>query len=270
MIPTLQIRSAGRSERGPRARNEDRFLRRESGDVGVYAVADGLGGVAGGQVAANRAVQLLSERLDSIERAVRRGDPSGPMAAILVEIDADLKRLGEADPVLTGLGTTLTLATLAPGRLSFAHSGDSRLWVAGDGVPFRRLSEDMNLAARLLREGRIGESEYASSPHRARLLSYLGKGSVRPQCGSLPLAGRTAIVLATDGLTGPLSEADVAAALDPALDPDDVASPLMRLALARGVNDNVTVVAASLALPFGATDDPFPKDFESCGSAGSD
>lgn len=272
MIPTRVLRSAGRSERGPRARNEDQFLRCERDGVGIYAVADGLGGVAGGQVASTRAVALVSERVGEIARAARQGDPSSVLAGVLIEADADLKRFGESDPILAGLGTTLTLAALAPDGLAFAHAGDSRLWAAGEGVPFRRLSDDMNLAARLLREGRIGEEEYATSPHRARLLAYLGmRNPLRPQTGSIPVPRGAAatIVLATDGLTGPLSEADVALAIARDRDPERAAESLVRLALSRGANDNVTVVVASLSRAEGGLG-PFQRDLESCGSAGSD
>ncbi len=253
MKPHESLRSAGRSDRGPRARNEDRFFRLSRGGAGVFAVADGLGGLAGGQVASTRAIEAVSSRVPELLAAVASGTDGAEksLAALFSEIDADLRRMGAADPVLTGLGTTLTVAALAAGRLVFAHVGDSRLYLrsgADPAAPLARLSEDMNLAMRLVSEGRLDPREYATSPHRARLLAYLGKGGVRPQTGGVTLhSGLDAtIVLATDGLSGPVAEPEIAATLRQAPDPEDAAESLVRLAVARGAADNVTVVVAAL------------------------
>ena len=115
-----------------RRHNEDRSL----ADLPVLAVADGMGGAKAGEVAAEMAVSEVGGlappvTADAVRDALERAN-------------AAIRRLAEEDPDKAGMGTTLTAAVLADGRLDVVHVGDSRAYLWRDGE-LRQLTQDLSL-----------------------------------------------------------------------------------------------------------------------------
>jgi PPM family protein phosphatase len=122
----LIFEAAYRSDQGDREKNEDRTLVME--EAGIFALADGMGGERGGEVASQLAV-------DTVQRAVGAGRLDGvageaafpELGGLFREVNAAILDVCRQMPTLAGMGTTLTLALVGEDSLSFAHVGDSRL-----------------------------------------------------------------------------------------------------------------------------------------------
>jgi PPM family protein phosphatase len=241
-LPTktvTRLRTASLSDLGSRPRNEDRLLVRElAAAMVLLAVADGMGGEAAGDIAAQLAIDTLAEL----------APPSGTEEAhLLAQIEAANNRiLAEADRRgLPGMGTTLTAALVADDRLIWGHVGDSRLYLFRDGT-LRQLTRDQNVAGRMMAAGQFTPAEARVSPYRHLLEQCVGCGRCQPDHGRLLLRTGDLLLLASDGLTGELADEAIAACLGGSTDLERTARDLVAAALAEGGPDNVSVVLAAL------------------------
>ena len=236
-----------------RSNNQDSFLVRE-GDL--FAVADGMGGHQGGEVASALALQILGQAHDepstsTLVRAVRSAN------------QAVFDKAG-ADPDLKGMGTTLTaladVDTREGRRLGIVNVGDSRLYrLRNDRI--EQLTEDHSLVASLVRQGRITAEEAESHPQRNILTRALGiDEAVAVDSWEVePVAGDR-FLICSDGLFNEVDENRIVATLRRFEDPGDAARELVRLANDGGGRDNITavvvdVVAATDAAPTPAADE---------------
>ena len=174
----LGIRYAVRSDVGQlRENNEDAAY----AGARLLAVADGLGGHAGGEVASAAAIDALrpfdaelpaGDLLNALQHAVRQANDA-------------MRHIAESDPSLRGLGTTLTAMLWSGSQLALVHIGDSRAYLLRDGELFQ-ITHDHTLVQTLVDEGRLTQEEAASHPQRSLLRAIDGKQSEpRP-----PAAGR--------------------------------------------------------------------------------
>lgn len=240
---TLKVSRASDAGR-VRDQNEDAYCEeRLPNGNSLYAVADGIGGNEGGEVASALAIATLVEVLKS----------PGPVAAKLRDGFHEANRrilsmqraLGQS---VRGMGTTLTALVLSPttGEGHIAHLGDSRLYRLRDGA-LALLTEDHSMAAELVRAGRLDPALASSHPQRHVLTRALGMGpEVVPDEALLDGKPDDLYLLATDGLTAALTDDDVAQAVVGVEAFDDVAPTLVARANAYGGPDNVTVVAVGL------------------------
>jgi protein phosphatase len=222
-----------------RGNNEDQLL------VGTthFAVADGMGGHVAGEVASLTAVE-----------AVRRGFEEDQSATGLVLATLRANRAvwerGQQDPKLRGMGTTLcTLALVTEDdeeRIAIVNVGDSRAYRLHDGE-LEQLTEDHSLINELVREGQLSEDEAAYHPQRHILSRALGVDpDVEVDCIQLlPLVGDR-YVLCSDGLTGEVSDGQIASTLRRIADPKDAVKELIARAKANGGKDNITVVVVDV------------------------
>lgn len=220
-----------------RTGNEDSYY---AGDV-VIAVADGMGGHAGGEIASSRA-------LGPIERLEGKTYPSAEGASsALAEAIGEANRLvldhGEANPELSGMGTTLTAAMIREGRLHVAHVGDSRAYLLRNGQ-LTQLTSDHTLVEQMVRDGQISRDEAAVHPHRSVLTRAIGveRAIEVDTLAPLPLQPGDQILLCSDGLTGPLGEDELARLLGEHDDSEAAVQALIHAANAAGGPDNITVV----------------------------
>lgn len=236
------------SLRGGRPRNEDAFLVldegheivRKRGEGWLFAVADGLGGHAGGEVASRMAVDTLVEYFDTV-RGRGGNDPLERLEGLFRLADERIRLRGGRESALFGMGTTLTALLLRGTSGYFTHVGDSRLYVIRDGR-VRVLTEDQDVANRLLRAGDLDEEGFRKSPFRGSLLSYLGKGRIVVEKGAFDLRRGDRCLLATDGFTAVVSEAEIAEAAGAAGDVPAFVDALRDRTSARAPADNATVV----------------------------
>jgi protein phosphatase len=221
-----------------RSGNEDSYLCGRT----VFAVADGLGGHQGGEVASAAAVEPLAA-LDGRGFA----DPGEAAEALAVAIrQANTAILDQAagNPELWGMGTTLTAAALAGDRrLQLAHVGDSRAYLLRDGA-LDQLTTDHTVVGELVRRGRLTPGQAAVHPDRSILTRAVGLDPTVPVDlpDPLELHPGDQVLLCSDGLTEAVGDDRIADLLSTATDGDAACRSLIDAANAAGGPDNITVV----------------------------
>ena len=212
-----------------RERNEDAILV----DPPLFAVADGMGGHRGGEVASQVALETMEELegsdRDTLAEHVRRANRA------VWDRSVD-------DEQLSGMGTTLTAVRLDGDSVVLAHVGDSRAYLLRNGA-LRQLTSDHTLVERMLRSGEITEAEADVHPHKNVLTRALGTDEqVDVDEESVALEDGDRLLLCSDGLTGMVTEEQIQAILEASPDPQNAADRLVRAANRAGGVDNVSVV----------------------------
>jgi len=209
--------------------NEDSYLV----DEPLFAVADGMGGHRGGEVASQLA-------LETVEKLFRKG--TGDLAEQVQEANRAVFERSVEDRQVAGMGTTLTAALVEGDRIRLAHVGDSRAYLLRDGE-LRRLTEDHTLVHRMVTEGEISEEEAEGHPQRSVLTRALGVDMfVDVDDDVVQVRSGDRLLLCTDGLTGMVSEDEIKEVLQDVADPSEAAERLVRAANEAGGVDNTTVV----------------------------
>ena len=237
-----QILSAASSHIGKiRASNQD------SGSVGrnLFVVADGMGGHAGGDVASALAVQNLFtldrtyETAEDAREALFRG---------VLDAGADLTSAVVEHPELTGMGTTVSAMIRVKSQMVIAHIGDSRIYRLREGV-LEQITADHTFVQRLVDSGRITPEEAAVHPRRSVLMRVLGDVDAEPEVDThiVDTLPGDRWLLCSDGLSGYVSERDIAETLLTVDDVELAAHKLITQSLSEGAPDNVTVVIVRVA-----------------------
>lgn len=219
-----------------RKENEDNFL--VYPERGIFAVADGMGGHVGGQIASSLAVQVLDRELAQVHFSLH---PADLLHNALLRANDVIFQRGQ-EPQLHGMGTTLTAAVLYGERLFIAHIGDSRAYLCRQGK-ITQLTQDHSLVNELFQNGGITHAEAQNHPQRNILTRALGTQSA-PLIDdfSLPVHPGDYLLLSTDGLHNHVQPEDLESILVQPNAPDDKLRQMVKMALARGGSDNVTVV----------------------------
>ncbi|MDE2772774.1 MAG: protein phosphatase 2C domain-containing protein [Gemmatimonadota bacterium] len=232
--------TAGRSDRGRvRRRNEDAYLLSE--ELGLVAVADGVGGAPAGHVASRCAVEEMQRHLTENASA----SPGERLVEAVRSANSRIFREGLVSSDQAGMATTLTALLADPGEavVRIVHVGDSRAYML-EGGRLRCLTQDHTVAARLVARGRMSPEEARESPYSHFLERTLGGGDhVEPDLyGHVAEPGQT-FLLCTDGLTNMLTDTEIERALGDALPSglDAAARTLVELANDKGGIDNITV-----------------------------
>lgn len=223
-----------------RENNEDSLL--VLPDVGLLAVADGMGGYKGGEVASNLALQTLEEELG---RLLRKGERRRQALLDSVKTaNGMVFARSDQNQELKGMGTTITACLLGEGELFTAHVGDSRAYLLRQGI-IRQLTRDHSLVQELLRNGGINEEQALQHPQRHMLTRALGtERSVEVDVYQEPVQANDFLLLCTDGLTRYLGQEDLLNIIISAKDIDAAVRALMEKALQGGGADNITIILA--------------------------
>jgi serine/threonine protein phosphatase PrpC len=225
-----------------RSGNEDSALTGSS----LLAVADGMGGHAGGEVASKIAITTLSSMVpvltapdidtDSIEDLLLNS---------LHTIDAEISRVSSDEIELRGMGTTLTALLIRDGRVALLHVGDSRCYRLR-GNTFEQLTHDHTVLQELLDSGTISISEAQDHPQRSMLTQVLmGEGSVDPVLMVYEVNSKDRFLLCSDGLSSVLTEKEIKSLLKKS-NRDEAVEALIEATYVNGAPDNVTVVVADV------------------------
>jgi protein phosphatase len=232
-----ELRSGSATDVGiVRGNNEDQLLVAET----LFAVADGMGGHAAGEVASMAAVEALRA-----EYARQPHTVDGLVEAVRQANRAVWDR-GSEDPSLRGMGTTLTAIALVEDQgeehVAIANVGDSRAYLMRDGE-LGMLTDDHSVAEQMMREGRLTPEEAAVHPQRHVLYRVLGMApEVEVDCYPiLPYRGDR-YLLCSDGLINEVSDGQIASVLRRLADPQEAVDELVAMARANGGHDNITVV----------------------------
>jgi PPM family protein phosphatase len=235
-VTAIELTAHGRSDVGRvRTGNEDALLMLGS----VFAVADGMGGHRGGEVASATALEPLVA-LDG----QHFDDPAAALSALTqaaVAANTEVGRRSRAEPELEGMGTTLTAVLVDGSDAHLVHVGDSRAYLLRDGV-LVQLTDDHTLVQALIDQGRITRAEASAHPHRSVITRAIGVGlDVEVDGVTLVLADGDVLLLCSDGLTGVVDDDEIASVLTEhgaraAVD------ELIARANAAGGPDNITVL----------------------------
>ncbi len=244
-------RSSGHTDVGRvRKHNEDAFLHDDA--IGLYVVADGLGGHAAGEVASEEAVH-------QVRAWVRR---ERPRVAALVEnpYDTDLQNdaeqilrgaiqsatylihsMAEFDDSKAGMGTTISVLMLLGRVAVVGQVGDSRIYLTRD-EQIAQITDDHTLIAAQIREGMITEEEARYAPHRNVITRAVGSHEyVEVDTRVVETVPGDRFLLCTDGLHGYL-ENDNEAMRHLSLPGNEGVKQLIQLANTRGGKDNITAI----------------------------
>jgi protein phosphatase len=214
-------------------------------------VADGLGGMAAGEVASRLAIAALVDLHVRTPDWIMRVDPQQSRRALrrlaqrYREVHAVLRAQVQAAPNLAGMGTTMTLAYSLGAQLFLGHVGDSRAYLLR-GDEFQQLTRDHTYAQALADMGAIQPDEVASHQLRHVLIRALSGSpeAVDADVQRLELQDGDQVLLCTDGLTNMVEDHAVQAALQASATSAKACEALVDLALAAGGKDNVTVALA--------------------------
>jgi PPM family protein phosphatase len=230
----MALAAHGVTHTGRRSTNEDAMLVDVA--LGLFVVADGMGGHKAGEVASALAVETIRGFIAAgapattslLEDGVRRANE---------EILAEAGRQTDC----AGMGTTVVLAVVTEQRMFFASVGDSRVYLWHTGT-LTQLTQDDSWVARVLSEG-ASVADVRQHPMRHVLTKVVGLHlEMEPAAGECPFGPGDALLLCSDGLHGSLSDEAIATTLGAAGGVVDIAERLVERALAHGASDNVTAV----------------------------
>ncbi|MER6593454.1 PP2C family serine/threonine-protein phosphatase, partial [Micromonospora purpureochromogenes] len=233
---TLTLRYAAHSDRG---------LIRDGNQDSVYAgprllaVADGMGGMAAGDVASNIVIGAMAPLDEDVP-----GDALvDALRSAVGTANQQLRDTVDANPQLEGMGTTLTATLFSGSKLGMVHIGDSRAYLLRNGE-FAQITKDDTYVQMLVDEGRISAEEASSHPQRSLLTRALDGRDIDPEYSVRQVLPGDRYLICSDGLSGVVSADTIADTMREYTDPQQCVERLVQLALRGGGPDNITVIIA--------------------------
>lgn len=234
------VRYYGHSEAGlVRSINQDSFFVGEVAGGYLAVVADGMGGHSTGEVASQKAVEIISREL-----ATRRSYPPAALAKAVQAANLDIYQYAQAHHQHHGMGTTVTVLFIDDQVGLIGHVGDSRLYLLRNGA-LRQLTFDHSWVAEQVRQGVLTEDE--AKRHRLRNVITNALGAmpkVKLDLSHVSVAAGDIFLLCSDGVSMLLSDAEIAALLQ--APPAEAVKALIALANKRGSPDNVTAIVLTV------------------------
>ncbi len=231
----MNIDAVARTDIGRvRARNEDSFLL--DSHASLFAVADGMGGHAAGDVASQTATTAF---------AAAFAETRSVLAAMKSANRAVIER-ATSQVELSGMGTTMTAIHILGRKLLGAHVGDSRLYRLRAGM-LQQLTRDHTVAQDRIEQGTLTRLEAMQHPLSSMLTRALGSNhDVTVDVFEENVEPGDLFLLCSDGLTGLLSDEDILGVLQQPVSIDQMAGDLVATANTRGGIDNITVLVARI------------------------
>ncbi|MFD2764044.1 PP2C family protein-serine/threonine phosphatase [Micromonospora eburnea] len=233
---TLTLRYAAHSDRG---------LIRDGNQDSVYAgprllaVADGMGGMAAGDVASNIVIGAMAPLDEDVP-----GDALvDALRSAVGTANQQLRDTVDANPQLEGMGTTLTATLFSGSKLGMVHIGDSRAYLLRNGE-FTQITKDDTYVQMLVDEGRISAEEASSHPQRSLLTRALDGRDIDPEYSVRQVLPGDRYLICSDGLSGVVSADTIGDTMREYTDPQQCVERLVQLALRGGGPDNITVIIA--------------------------
>lgn len=217
--------------------------------LGLYIVADGMGGHKHGELASEIAVRATSSYiLSKILISLISIDPIQPDESLQEIMQSSIHEAHHAIVnEVAGSGTTLTAALIVGGQMTIAHIGDSRAYSISKDGTMLPLTRDHSLVMRMIELGQLSAKEAAVHPQRNVLYRALGQGdpfNADISTSSIPESGH--ILLCSDGLWGVVSEEDIAQIITTSSNPQQACQFLVDAANTAGGPDNITAILIQL------------------------
>jgi len=252
---SLRLTAAGQTHPGQRRPlNEDAWRVASQSDTGklwsqrgrLFAVADGMGGHAAGEVASQLAVETLMARYYADDEN-DTAPPAVRLEQAILAANSAVHEQATATDSQAGMGTTLVAAVVRDNWLTVANVGDSRAYLVRNGVA-RQLTRDHSWVAQQVAAGVLNEQEAREHIYRNVVTRCLGhRPDIQVDLFAQPLRAGDVVLLCSDGLSNQVSDAEIADALT-SLSPKQAAERLIALANERGGPDNVTAVVFKLSV----------------------
>ncbi|MDB4941139.1 MAG: serine/threonine phosphatase PrpC [Labilithrix sp.] len=236
----------------------------------VFAVCDGMGGAAAGEIASQLAVDIIYERLvdhaptlteTGAEQAVRRDDLARRLVRAVESAGLRIFHEAKADRSRRGMGTTVTAAALVDDVLFLAQVGDSRGYILR-GDELVQVTRDQSLVNQLIEAGQLTEEEAETFEHNNIILQALGTSdTVQVDLTYVELRKGDLLLLCSDGLSGMVRYDEIKEILKSSSEPLDICKALTERANQAGGHDNITVIVVqfdgeSLKAPADAPEEP--------------
>ncbi len=233
-----------------RSGNEDRYCTDTT--LGLFIVCDGMGGTKAGEIASGLAVEIIHRHINEASQnfafpLIGQSDPAVSLSgnrllSAIRDANRTIHREGSRNQDWTGMGTTVVAVRLADRLMSFAHVGDSRLYLIRDHA-IHPLTADHSWVAEQARAGLMTEADAERSPQRNILTRALGIApEVDITLGEAELQAGDRLLLCSDGLTKYVGTPTLLTVLTQTDDIRSVSKQLVALANDAGGDDNTTVI----------------------------
>lgn len=239
---TFHIEVAGLSQKGVKRKlNQDRFIIEKLKDGIVAALADGMGGEAGGEKASALAVSGINA-----VKQITKNREINSLVKIFHEIDQQILTASKADHDAGNMGTTLTALYISGQSAYWTHVGDTQIYL------FRhkkliQVTSDYTFARFLLDEGEITPEQAKTHYSQHILEQCMGHGAINPETGVMPLEQNDLILLSSDGLHKPLGTSAIQSILNSGRSLEQQCDHLIRKTQDAKGNDDITVVLIHLS-----------------------
>ena len=256
----IRLKLFGRTDVGQiREHNEDNFLiadltRKSRGLMeadreqvvgacgSVFAVCDGMGGAAAGEVASRLANDIIYEKMLTGGCPQNRDILARRLVMTVEEAGLRIFNEARADRTRRGMGTTATVATLLDSRLFIAQVGDSRAYLLR-GEQLVQVTRDQSLVNQLIEAGQLTEEEAETFEHNNIILQALGTAeTVQVDLTHVDLRRGDVLVMCSDGLSGMIRADDIRQVVLSVPDPLEACKVLTDRANQAGGHDNITVI----------------------------
>lgn len=238
----MKLRAGWLSIVGKRENNEDACY--IDPRYRFFLVADGMGGQSAGEKASSLAMEIVPQELQQFDFENASADQTTKsIDAAITKANFDIMALGEFDPKLKNMGTTIAFVLNVAGTLFIGGVGDSRVYLIRGGK-IQQLTTDHSLTQALIDAGTLTPEEGANHRYKNVLYRYLGckeggtgtiPKQVKPQAGDK-------ILICSDGVTGGADDATIAKIVSAGTDPQKTAEAVVQAASDGGSKDNITAV----------------------------
>lgn len=236
--------SGNKSDRGLlRENNEDSLFVNDK--VGVYIVADGMGGHNGGEIASSIAVNNLGNVLSQRLEVNKDRDIGSITQKALQETNKEIILRRKNQVELMNMGTTLVLSIFFNNIFYFSHLGDSRAYLYKKESKLIQLTCDDSLVMEMVKSGMIAEVEARTHNLKHIVTKYLGSENfVVPEIQQCYVGREDCMILCSDGLTNMLEDEEIESAIRENISkgPQTACNILVDKANRKGGDDNITVI----------------------------
>lgn len=221
-----------------KAKNEDSLY--VNAEVGLFILADGMGGHNAGEIASEMAATLIGS---IVEEGLGKGQEATEiLRSAIKRANETILRKSLQQTEWSEMGTTVLVALLRDEEWVLAHVGDSRAYIIREGF-MEQITQDHTFVAEWLREGLITEEEARTHAQRHGLTETLGvTDDVEVDINVCHSGNSSCLLLCSDGLTDEIKDGEISAIIQSSDDPSEACRRLVDAANDRGGKDNITVI----------------------------